>query len=302
MGRKTKVALTVGAASVAAWAASKAVVKPKPRTSKKVLAFEDPVVLANCTGMLDVPDLTMAAFKKCAELGVNGFSVDIRLTKDEEIILFSDERTDRTTDFSGRVCDYTFAELQQADAGYMVTDKDGSTPYRGKGEKVVALRELLLAYPQLLFILNLMDSPETYEGSLMPSKLWRLLEENEAEDRVIVTSNFDEQTDRFNLYAQNKVATGAGKDEVKKAYGAYSSKFGHLYNPRADLFIIPEKIGLFRMNTESFMSFLSNVNVAVYYENVNDKETIGKLLNAGAAGFITNHPEAMLEVMQQMNN
>ena len=58
----------------------------------------------------------------------------------------------------------------------------------------------------------------------MPSKLWRLLEETGSEERVIVMSAFDEQTDRFNLYAQNKVAIGAGNDEVKKAYASYSSK------------------------------------------------------------------------------
>lgn len=302
MGRKTKVALTVGAASVAAWAASKAVAKPKPRLQKEALAFEDPVIIAGCSKMNDVPSLTMTAFSKYAELGVHGFAVDVRLTKDEEIILFQDEHTDRTTDFSGKVCDYTFAELQQADAGYMLTDKDGNHPYRGTGEQIVSLRELLLAYPQLLFVVNLRDSPDTYEGSLIPSKLWRLLEESEAENRVIVTSNFDEQTDRFNLYAQNKVATGAGKDEVKKAYGVFSSKFGHLYNPRADLFIIPEKFGLFRMNTESFISFLSKVNVTVYYAGVDDKETMSKLLNAGASGFITSQPEAMLSFLQHVTN
>ena len=36
--------------------------------------------------------------------------------------------------------------------------------------------------------INLKDSPETYEGSLMPSKLWRLIEELGVEDRVAVTS------------------------------------------------------------------------------------------------------------------
>ena len=35
MGRKTKVALTVGAAGIAAWAASKAVAKPLPREGEK---------------------------------------------------------------------------------------------------------------------------------------------------------------------------------------------------------------------------------------------------------------------------
>src|SRR5690606_21352014 len=141
--------------------------------------------------------------------------------------------------------------------------------------------------------------PDTYEGSLMPSKLWRLLEETGSEERVIVMSAFDEQTDRFNLYAQNKVATGAGNDEVKRAYASYTSKLGHLYKPRADLFCIPEKLGLFPMNTESFVSFLSNLNIAVYYTNVSDRDSFAKLLNIRAAGFITDEPAIAMEVIQR---
>lgn len=299
MGRKTKVALTVGAAGVAAWAASKVVAKPQPRPQKEALEFKDPVVLAHRGGMKNAPEHTMAAFSTSAELGVHGFAVDIRLTKDEEIVLFHDETVDRTTDFSGRISDYSIDELKKADAGYMYKDGDGSFPYRGKGEKIVSLRELLAAYPHMLITINLKDSPDTYEGSLMPSKLWRLLEETGAEERVIVMSAFDEQTDRFNLYAQNKVAAGAGNDEVKKAYAAFSSGFGHLYNPRADLFCIPEKMGLFPMNTDSFVSFLSKLNVSVYYTHVSDMDSFEKLLSAGAAGFITDEPSLAMEVVQR---
>ena len=299
MGRKTKVALTVGAAGVAAWAASKVVAKPQPRPKKEALEFKDPVVLSHRGGMRYAPEHTLAAFSKSAELGVHGFAVDIRLTKDEEIVLFHDETADRTTDFSGRISDYTIDELKKADSGYMFQDEEGNFPFRDKGENIVSLRELLAAYPHMLIAINLKDSPDTYEGSLMPSKLWRLLEETGTEDRVIVMSAFDEQTDRFNLYAQNKVAIGAGNDEVKKAYASFSSKFGHLYNPRADLFCIAEKMGLFPMNTESFISFLSSLNVSVYYNHVNDKESFEKLLNAGAAGFITDDPALAMEVIQQ---
>ncbi|WP_252503703.1 glycerophosphodiester phosphodiesterase family protein [Sporosarcina sp. Marseille-Q4943] len=299
MGRKTKVALTVGAASVAAWAASKVVAKPQPRPQKEALEFKDPVVLSLRGGMKYAPEHTMAAFSKSAELGVHGFAVDIRLTKDEEIILFHDDIADRTTDFSGKISDYTIDELKKADAGYMFQDEEGNFPFRDKGEKIVSLRELLTAYPHMLIAINLKDSPDTYEGSLMPSKLWRLLEETGAEERVIVMSAFDEQTDRFNLYAQNKVATGAGNDEVKKAYASFSSKFGHLYNPRADLFCIAEKLGPFPLNTESFISFLSNLNISVYYNHVTDRDAFVKLLNAGASGFVTDEPEMAMEVIQE---
>lgn len=299
MGRKTKMALTVGAAGVAAWAASKVVAKPIPRESKKALAFDKPVILAHRGGLLEAPENTLAAFSKSAELGVHGFAVDIRLTKDEEIIVFHDEFTDRTTDFSGKIADYTLSELKKADAGYRFEDETGQYPYRGTGEEIISLHELLEKFPHMLIAINLKDSPDTYEGSLMPSKLWRLLEELGAEERVAITSPYDEQTDRFNLYAQNRVATGAGDNEVKKAYAAFTSKFGHLYNPRADLFRVPEKIGVFPLSTESFIQFLTQLNVAVYFEDVNDHDSFVKLLNVGASGFITDRPTIAMTIVQE---
>lgn len=299
MGRKTNVALTVGAAGVAAWAASKVVVKPVPREGKKALAFDKPVILAHRGGLSEAPENTLAAFSKSAELGVHGFAVDIRLTKDEEIIVFHNEFAERTTDFTGRIADFTLSELKMADAGYRFEDDNGQYPYRGKGEEILTLRELIQSFPHMLIAINLKDSPGTYEGSLMPSKLWRLLEELGAEDCVAVTSLYDEQTDRFNLYAQNKVATGAGENEVKKAYAAYTSMFGHLYSPRADLFRIPEKLGVFPLGTEGFINFLTEMNVPVYFEDVNDKDSFIKLLHAGAAGFITDRPTIAMEIMQE---
>ena len=184
-----------------------------------------------------------------------------------------------------------------ADAGYNFKDENGDFSYRGKGEKLLSLHELLDEFPYMFISINLKDSPETYEGSLMPSKLWRLIEELGVEDQIAITSTFDEQTDRFNLYAQSRVATGAGEDEVKKAYASFTSQFGHLYNPNADLFHIPEKLGIFPLNTEGFIKFLSQLNIPIYYENVNDRDAIVRLINAGAAGFITDRPTFAIEVI-----
>lgn len=299
MSRKRKVALTVGAAGIAAWAASKAVAKPVPRLGKTALAFDKPVVLAKRGGSLEAPEHTLTAFTNAATLGVHGFAVDVRLTKDEEILVFHDEYVDRTTDFSGRVADFTLSELKKADAGYQFLDANKEHSYRSIGEKLLSLNEVLEQFPHMFIIINLNDSPDTYEGSLMPSKLWRLIEELGAEDRVAVTSIYDEQTDRFNLYAQNRVAIGAGDDEVKKAYAAFTSQFGHLYNPRADLFRIPEKLGIFPLATEGFIKFLTGLNIPVYFEDISNRESIVSLLNAGAAGFITDCPTLIMDIVQE---
>ena len=299
MGRKTKMALTVGAASVAAWAASKVVAKPAPREGKKALDFDNPIILAHRGGLAEAPANTMTAFSAAADLGVHGFAVDIRLTKDEEIIVFHDEFVDHVTDFTGKVADYTMSELQKADAGYTYTNDNGEHPYRDIGERILSLRELLETFSHMLIAINLTDTPDTYEGSLMPSKLWRLLEELGAEDRVIVMSAYDEQTDRFNLYAQNRVAIGAGNNEVKRAYAAFTSKFGHLYSPRVDVFIVPEKLGVFPLGTESFIHFLSSLNMPIYFEGITNPETFTRLLNTGAAGFVTNHSTLAMDVVQK---
>src|SRR5690625_4051889 len=110
MGRKTNVALTVGAASIAAWAATKAMTNQTPRPEKKALKFEKPNVLANRGGLAEAPENTSAAFTHAASLGIHGFTVDIRLTKDEQIVVFHDEYVNRTTNLEGKLSDYTLEE------------------------------------------------------------------------------------------------------------------------------------------------------------------------------------------------
>jgi glycerophosphoryl diester phosphodiesterase len=297
MGKKTKVALTIAAAGVAAWAGSKAVAKPQVRPEKEALQYGHPIVLAHRGGSIIAPENTMAAFKKAAEFGVHGFEIDIRLTKDEEIIVFHDDTLNRTTDGTGRVADFTLRELKKLDFGYRFIDLDGELSYRGQGETVVTLKELLNEFPQMLVNIDIKDSPDTYEGSLTPSKLWRLIEELGAENRVVVTSFYDEQTDRFNLYAQNKVALGAGENEVRKAFASYTSQFGHFYRPRADVFQIPPKHSVFSLDSEGFIRFLAGLNIPVHYWTITDKPTMEKLLKAGAKGIVTDRPDLAMELM-----
>lgn len=65
----------------------------------------------------DVPENTFAALERVAELGIDGIEIDIRQTKDNQLILMCDETIDRTTDGKGRVDQLLYAEIQQYDAG-----------------------------------------------------------------------------------------------------------------------------------------------------------------------------------------
>ena len=63
------------------------------------------------------PENTMYAFREAEKLGVDGLETDIRMTRDGELVLCHDERVDRTTDGTGRVCDLSLRELRALDAG-----------------------------------------------------------------------------------------------------------------------------------------------------------------------------------------
>ncbi len=298
MGKKTKVAIAIAAASAAAWAGSKALSKPQKRESKDALNYAHPVVLAHRGGSLLAPEHTMAAFQKANELGVDGFEIDIRLTKDEEIVVFHDDYIDRTCDGTGRVADLTIDELRKFNFGYNFVDLDGYLSYREEFQSIVTLRELLTEFKGVFVNIDMKDAPDTYEGGLMPSKLWRLIEELDATNRVVVTSFYDEQIDRFNLYAQNKVALGAGQAEVRKAYTSFTSQFGHLYHPKVDVFQIPEKYGVFALDTQGFIQFLNDLNIPVHYWTINDALAMKKLINLGAKGIVTDRPDLAVKIVK----
>jgi len=300
MGKKTKLALAIAAASAAAWAGSKAVLKPQKREGKDVLQFDRPIVLAHRGGSHLAPEHTRPAFEKAYELGVEGFEVDIRLTKDEEIVVFHDDTVDRTTDGTGFVKDFTLEELNQLNHGYKFIDLEGNSPYQEEKLRVVTLRELLEDFPNVYINIDIKDSPDTYEGSLMPSKLWRLIEELQVQDRVVVTSFYSEQVDRFNLYAQNRVALGAGETDVRKAFAAFTSQFGHLYHPKVDVFQIPPKLGVVSLDMPKFISYLGNLNIPVHYWTINDPDLMERLIKRGAKGIVTDRPDIAVPLLQKL--
>ena len=63
MGKKTKIALAIAAASAAAWAGSKAISKPQQREGKQALQFERPIILAHRGGALPIYNTLSRLFK-----------------------------------------------------------------------------------------------------------------------------------------------------------------------------------------------------------------------------------------------
>lgn len=90
--------------------------------------FSDRIILSGHRGERTVvPENTMAAFRYALECGVDMIETDFHLSKDGRLVLIHDHTLDRTTDGTGRVCDYTLKELRTRSAGVKFSED-----YRGE--------------------------------------------------------------------------------------------------------------------------------------------------------------------------
>lgn len=252
----------------------------------------EPYIFAHRGGLGTAPEHTEAAFKKAYAHGVDGFEIDVRLTKDEEIVVMHDQYVDRTSNGAGKVSDLTLEEIRAFDFGYHFQDAAGAFPFRGvKDARIMTLKELIEAYPDMLINIDMKDEPGTLAGILVPKMLKELIDETNSHERVLVTSFHDIQIERFRLYSGQAVAIGAGVEEVKRGYFLHLSGFGHMYQPNTDTFQIPTHYGPLRLDNASFIQYLRRLNVAPGYWTINKLDEIESLINKGAHTIVTDFPE-----------
>jgi glycerophosphoryl diester phosphodiesterase len=115
------------------------------------------------------PENTLAAFRQAIASGAEAIEIDLRGTKDGEIVVIHDAKVDRTTNGSGAVADQTLAQLRQLDAG--------------RGERIPTYREVLQLVSGTGIVL-LLDIKKG--GVLDRRQVIRLTEEHDMVANVIV--------------------------------------------------------------------------------------------------------------------
>ena len=69
-------------------------------------------IYAHRGSSIEHPELTMAAYKAAIDDGADGFECDVRLTKDNQLVLWHDADLQRVAGNSARIADSTLAEIQ----------------------------------------------------------------------------------------------------------------------------------------------------------------------------------------------
>ncbi len=141
--------------------------------------LHSPAIIAHRGGRKWAPENTLAAFKKCLEIGVDGVELDVQRCKSGELMVIHDETLDRTTNGAGYVKDQTCAEIQKLDAG-------GWFSAEFKGEKVPTLREVLdLVHGRFIVNIEIKNAPIAYLG--IEEEVIRVLENYPNPEKIIIS-------------------------------------------------------------------------------------------------------------------
>ena len=99
--------------------------------------------------MQNIPDNSIPNIEKAIEKGADMVELDVRVTKDNELILMHNTTIDETTTGKGEVAKLTYAEILQYDM------RKGSNPYRdaqGNTVKVPTLEQALLTCKDRIYV------------------------------------------------------------------------------------------------------------------------------------------------------
>lgn len=276
------------------------------------------------------PENTLVAFAKAKTLGSEMFEMDVRLTKDGEVVVYHDENLIRCTDVIVRfpdkntynLADYTYKELSQLDAGswyvtqleltsanrqpflQSLTDVEIAeyvTPsqrkYYASGDiKIPTLTETLCLAKELGLMVNIELKSEAPSDPILVSKVVASVEAMNLNDSILISS-FNHDLLRLVRHHSKNIATAILNDKPIKAPLTYLRKLQvNAYN--LGCFHEFNINGFDSSSGKRYLAHLNKICHAGFGINIwtcNDPDEMEALLNGGVTGLISDYPNRVRE-------
>ena len=101
------------------------------------------------------PENTMPAFRAALEANVDQIEFDVRVTRDNELVIIHDATVDRTTNGTGKVADKLLSEIKALDAGLHKGEE-----FRGtRIPTLIEFMELIKDHPTITLDIELKEYP-----------------------------------------------------------------------------------------------------------------------------------------------
>jgi len=226
------------------------------------------------------PENTLESFRLARSQGADALEFDVRRSADGVAMVFHDAALDRTTDGTGALADRTCAELQALDAGFhYITDGGTTLPYRGRGVRVPTLREVVDAFPDTPFLIEIKEAA-------VQDAVAEVLREGGAAHRSVVAGSDWRALLRFR---EPPFHLGASRRDIARLYFHLGSPDDQCRN-----YAVPERYFGLPIPTRRFVRAAARRGATVHVWTVDDAASARRWWKNGVCGIVTNRPDVMV--------
>ncbi len=300
-----KIFLIIGIILVAVFVILQIVPRNKPIKNNPwmIKDGERPLVIVHGGAKVLYPENTVLAFEEITKLDIDVLEIDLALTKDEILITHHDLTIDRMTNGSGKVIDYTLDELMVFDFAYNFRGLNYDFPYKGnKKAKPETMENLFKKYPDFKYVIELKDTGEM--GKKASENLYGLVKKYNMQNQVIIASFDDETIEHFHKISDGQLMLSTPQGDATRFVILEKLKLGALYFSKSVALQLPVREKAMGINldlsTKSLIKEAHKHNMAVHYWTINNTDDMMLLINRGADGIITDRPDLLIDLLNEM--
>jgi glycerophosphoryl diester phosphodiesterase len=275
-----------------------------PWLERRILGF------AHQGGAKEAPSSTGFAIESALAAGADAIELDVHASRDGVLIVGHDATLDATTDGSGAISERLAAEVLQLDAAFFFVPgrgaqrEAGETAFVDRGRSVsdarfrpLSLREILQRFPGVPLNLDIKQTAPVvapYEEALAA-----LLQEFGRSDDVIVTSFFDDATERFRSFAP-EIGTSAGTNALTAFVQAVRG--GNQPDPSIRRHValqLPFSYAGVRLVDERLIDAAHRQGLAVHVWTVDDEAEMERLIDEGVDGIMSDLPSLLSATLRR---
>lgn len=236
---------------------------------------DPPLAFAHRGGAGDWPENTMPAFEGAVALGYRHLETDVHLTADGVLLAFHDDLLDRVTDRQGEIAALPWSEVRRARVA-------------GR-EPIVRFEDLLGAWPDVC-----VNVDPKHDRCVEP--LAEAIRRSGAVDRVGVGSFSDRRLTRLRGLLGPRLCTALGPRGVARlrtaSFGVPAGRFGS-----ARCVQVPPAARGRTLVDERFVQAAHQHGLQVHVWTIDDPAEMGRLLDLGVDGVMTDRPGVLKEVL-----
>lgn len=226
---------------------------------------------------------TILAFKKAVEVGADMIETDVRLTKDNVLIIMHDEKVNRTTNGSGKISDMLYSELKALNAG-------DSADF----EHIPTFEEFIKWASQENITLNIeikeYYSEENEERCIICiEKIIELIEIYGLREKIVLNS--------FDAWVLEYIYKKYGKKYLLHGFYPYTEMFHVDLDPTEYLYCAC----IWEIENRDMYKFLTDHNIEVWVgAGVTQYSKLKTCIDNGAKLITTNNPRDIIEKLKSM--